>query len=264
MKAGVSKVVTRRVPCEKPLYRHPSTCPGETFTYADYCTWPDEERWELIDGVAYDMSPAPNRTHSLILGELSRQVRNYFHGKPCEVHQAPFDIRLPKRDEADAKVNTVVQPDLLVICDQDKLDEKGARGAPDLAIEVLSPSTQAHDQLRKLNLYENRGVKQYWIFSQEGTVMVFTLGKDGRYGRPQTYDRTMTLETRLFPGLRVDLSTVFPPLPGPQKMVREEAAPYGVASKPMKRTSGSSRAKTVPAPGRTSTRPTTPKRKTAR
>ncbi len=189
---------------------HPLKSPNQKFTYADYLTWPDDERWELIDGEAYDMTPAPTPVHQGITMELSRQLANFFLGKPCKVFAAPFDVRLPKKNESDMRTTTVVQPDILVICDSDKIDDRGCRGAPDLAIEVLSPSSVSHDQLRKLNLYESRGVREYWIVHTEGSVMVFHLGDSGRYGRPDTYDRTTKIETPLFPGLSIDLSTVFP------------------------------------------------------
>jgi len=87
------------------------------FTYADYCSWPENKRWELIDGVSYDMTPAPSRQHSLISGALERVLRPYFAGRHCELHHAPFDVRLPKGDEPDEEVETVVQPDILVVCD---------------------------------------------------------------------------------------------------------------------------------------------------
>lgn len=189
---------------------HPRKSPKQKYTYADYLTWPDDERWELIEGEAFDMTPAPNTSHQAVLVELSRQLANFFLGKPCNVFVAPFDVRLPKKNESDMETKTVVQPDILVICDLNKIDARGCRGAPDLAIEILSPSSVSHDQLRKLNLYESRGVREYWIIHVEGSVMVFRLGESGRYGRPETHDRTTKIETPLFPGLTIDLSTVFP------------------------------------------------------
>jgi len=121
----------------------------EYHTYADYCSWPDDARYELIDGVAYAMGPAPVRRHQGILGEVFRQVANVLEGSPCRPYIAPFDVRLPKAGEIDDEVNTVVQPDLVVICDRAKLDDKGCRGAPDWVVEVLSPSTAGHDQILK-------------------------------------------------------------------------------------------------------------------
>lgn len=103
--------------------------PGQ-FTYADYCLWPDEERWELIDGEAFAICPAPTRMHQEFVVELTRQIANALAGNPCRVYAAPFDVRLPKANEADEFVDTVVQPDLAVFCDRGRLDDQGARGAP--------------------------------------------------------------------------------------------------------------------------------------
>ena len=133
----------------------------ETYTYGDYLRWDDGERWELIDGVAYNMTPAPNRRHQAILRELSYQFTAFLAGKPCEVYFSPFDVRLPEHNEKDEEVTTVVQPDLVVICDPDKLDDRGCRGAPDLVNEILSPSTSRKDMKTKLELYEKRGVREY-------------------------------------------------------------------------------------------------------
>ncbi|MBI4778088.1 Uma2 family endonuclease [Candidatus Desantisbacteria bacterium] len=131
----------------------------ERFTYGDYLKWPDEERWELIDGVAYDMSPAPSRRHQEVVGELFRQFATYLLGKSCKVYVAPFDVRLPECDEADEDIITVVQPDIIVVCDRDKLDDKGGRGAPDIVIEILSPWTAKKDLRTKYNLYERHRVR---------------------------------------------------------------------------------------------------------
>lgn len=132
---------------------------NESYTYSDYCTWDDGERWELIDGVPYAMSPAPSSTHQAISGELFGQLRDYLKGKPCKVYHAPLDVRLKAEEEDD----TVVQPDLVVICDRSKIDEKGCKGTPDLAIEILSPSTARMDRVLKFQLYQRAGVREYWI-----------------------------------------------------------------------------------------------------
>ena len=182
----------------------------ETFTYGDYLRWDDGERWELIDGVAYNMSPAPTRRHQGILRELSYQFTAFLANKPCEVYFSPFDVRLPLSDEADDEVNTVVQPDLVVICDPDKLDDRGARGAPDLVIEILSPSSTRKDMKVKFDLYENRGVREYWIVDPSGgTVMIFRLGADGRYGRPQVYTDEDSAPVGIFEDHVIDLKAVF-------------------------------------------------------
>ena len=101
--------------------------PEELFTYADYCTWPDAERWELIDGVAYDMSPAPGFRHQMVSSELVIQFGTHLRNSPCRVLAAPFDVRLPSGDEAEDEIDTVVQPDIVVVCDRNKLDDRGAR-----------------------------------------------------------------------------------------------------------------------------------------
>ena len=138
------------------------------------------------------------------------QLTAYLSGKPYEVYGAPFDVRLPDNNEADEEVTTVVQPDRVIICDLSKLDDRGCRGAPDLVIEILSPSTSRKDMTVKFDLYENRGVREYWIVDPTGgTVMIFTLGGDGRYGRPRMYGDEGTAPVGIFEHLVVDLKTVF-------------------------------------------------------
>ncbi|WP_365305251.1 Uma2 family endonuclease [uncultured Thiodictyon sp.] len=132
----------------------------DRFTYGDYRRWPDDERWELIDGEAYNMCPAPTRIHQELVLEIAAQVHAFLRGGPCKVYVAPFDVRLPKADEADERVDTVVQPDIAVICDPGKLDDAGCRGAPDWIVEVLSPCTAAKDQREKRDAYERVGVRE--------------------------------------------------------------------------------------------------------
>ena len=179
------------------------------FTYGDYLTWPDEERWELIDGNAYNMSPAPSRRHQQISRELAFQIHDYLRDKPCELYHAPFDVRLPDEDESDDEVLTVVQPDIVVICDKKKLDDKGCRGAPDLIIEILSPNTASKDLREKLNLYEKHGVNEYWIVHPtDNTVMVFKLSEK-KYGRPDVYAEKDKIKTPILDGLEIELELVF-------------------------------------------------------
>ena len=174
------------------------------YTYADYALWPDDERWELIDGAAYAMT-GPVRIHQEIVTELGRQVGNYLQGKPCKVYVAPFDVRLPHKDEADAKVESVVQPDLSIICDQSKLDKLGCRGAPDWIVEVLSPSTALKDMNTKRSLYEQHGVQEYWIIHpEERWLMVYTLDALGRYGQPGVFGMDEPTAVQHFPDFSVD------------------------------------------------------------
>jgi Uma2 family endonuclease len=183
---------------------------NKKLTYKDYLTWPDDERWELIDGVAYDMSPAPSREHQRISGELVRQFANYLHGKTCEVYAAPFDVRLAEKDERDEDIETIVQPDISVICDSSKLDEKGCKGSPTLVIEIVSPHTAQKDVKRKFSLYEKVGVKEYWIIHPDDkTVMIFRLGEDNRYGRPATYIEDEEIKVDILGELVIDLKSVF-------------------------------------------------------
>jgi len=182
----------------------------QRYKYSDYLTWEDGERWELIDGIPYNMTPAPRRFHQKIAGEIFRKIADFLDGKPCEVYIAPFDVRLPVSDEQDSDIATVVQPDIVVICDTTKLDDSGCKGAPDLIIEILSPSTARKDFKEKFNLYENRGVKEYWIVDPEAkTVMVFYLDHSGSYGRPSVYASEEKLPVTMLPGLKLDLAAVF-------------------------------------------------------
>jgi Uma2 family endonuclease len=180
-------------------------------TYGDYVTWPEGERWELIDSVAYDMSPAPTQRHQALCMELSVQIALFLRDKPCRMYQAPFDVLLPDSvDQADDDVPTVVQPDIIVVCDQSKLSEKGCRGAPDWIIEILSPSTSVKDQREKLSLYERHGVKEYWVVHPTDKIaMAYILGPAGEYGKPRVYGRDEKADPVTLPGLTIDLKTAF-------------------------------------------------------
>lgn len=175
-----------------------------SYTYADYCQWPEDERWELIDGEAYAMT-APSRLHQDLVFEIAGQIRNYLQGKPCKGYVAPFDVRLPRQDEADDKVDTVVQPDISVICDKTKLDKLGCRGAPDWVIEILSPSTALKDLNAKRNLYQRHGVEEYWIIHPEDRwIMVYLLDVQGQYGQPDVFGMDEPTLVQRFPDLSID------------------------------------------------------------
>lgn len=181
------------------------------YTYADYLTWDDGQRWELIDGEAYCMSPAPGVRHQKISAELLRQVANHLKGKPCQVFTSPFDVRLSDSSAAsDNYVDTVVQPDLLVICDKSRLDEKGCNGAPDLVIEILSHSTAFVDLKTKFDLYQRHGVLEYWIIHPaEQTLLVYKRGTDGLYGAADRYAGADKVPVPLLGDLEIDLAEVF-------------------------------------------------------
>ena len=156
----------------------------ECHTYAEYAAWPDDVRYELIDGIAYAMGPAPTRRHQEVAGEIFRQIADALEGSPCRPYIAPFDVRLPRADEADDRIATVVQPDISVICDKAKLDERGCRGAPDWIVEVLSPGSAGHDQVVKRELYERVGVREYWLVHPVDKVVTIYLLVTGAYGKP--------------------------------------------------------------------------------
>ena len=139
------------------------TSPKHRYTYGDYLTWDDAQRYELIDGSIYVMSPAPGRRHQEVAGEFHRQLANYLLEKECAVYIAPFDVRLPEREKRDEDIATVVQPDLVIVCDDNKLDERGCKGAPDLVIEIISPGSAGRDRKTKRELYQKHGVLEYWI-----------------------------------------------------------------------------------------------------
>lgn len=161
--------------------RHAPPC----YTYADYLTWPDDDHSELIDGIAYVKEPpAPLRPHQELAGDLYLQVRLALAGTRCRAYIAPFDVRLPKAAESDDEIDTVVQPDVLIVRDLTKLDIRGMRGAPDWIAEVLSPSTANHDQVVKLPAYERAGVLEVWLIHPgDRTLTVYRL-ENGRYGHP--------------------------------------------------------------------------------
>ena len=168
---------------------------GQKWTYADYLTWDDGQRWELIEGEAYllqgpvGLAPAPLRKHQQMSLALAAQFYLFLKGKPCKVYGAPFDVRLSEMSDAsDNYVETVVQPDLLVVCDKAKLDDRGCNGAPDLVIEILSPSTATVDFKIKFDLYQRFGVLEYWIIHPaEQTLLVYKRGADGLYGAADRY-----------------------------------------------------------------------------
>ncbi len=180
------------------------------YTYADYLTWKFQERVELLRGKIREMS-APNRVHQGISLNLSRLLANALWKSPCKVYAAPFDVRLTRFSQVKNKeVITVVQPDLCVICDPAKLDDKGCIGAPDLVIEILSPGNSKTEMKDKFDLYEEAGVQEYWIvFPGERSVLIFKLGDNGRYIGLQPAIESDILTTPIIPGLEVDLKDVF-------------------------------------------------------
>lgn len=185
-----------------------------TYTYADYLKWSWDEMTELIRGKIYKMSPAPGSKHQLVSGNLFGLIWSFLREKKCRVFDAPFDVRLPinSRKKSDDQIQTVVQPDICVICDRSKIDERGCLGAPDWIIEILSPYTSSKDLNEKFEIYEEAGVNEYWVVHpQEQTVLVYTINGEGKYqGILKPYTRKDKLSPVSLPGLTIDLSEVFP------------------------------------------------------
>ncbi|MDR2049545.1 MAG: Uma2 family endonuclease [Treponema sp.] len=179
------------------------------YTYADYLEWDTDERYEIIDGEAYMMS-APTVSHQTISGELFGQVWNFLRDKPCRVFAAPLDVRLfPEEDQRD---DTVVQPDIVVVCDESKLaDNRSCRGAPDLVIEILSPSNTGSLMFLKFQKYLQAGVREYWVVNPEtGEVQVHVLDEErpGRY-ISTAYDAAKTIDAAVLPGLKIDFTGIW-------------------------------------------------------
>ncbi len=184
------------------------------YTYRDYLTWPEDVRYELIDGRPYLMAPAPTLEHQDIAGEIYRQLGNILEGKPCRPYIAPVDVLLPKEDEANEEIDTIVQPDVLVVCDPSKLQRRGIRGAPDFVVEVLSPSSAYHDHQRKREVYERAGVKEYWLVDPiERMILVYRLDDQGRYGKPEVWDMAGETPVSILPEVRIQWDSLMERLP---------------------------------------------------
>ena len=174
-------------------------------TYGEYLTWPEDQRAELIDGIAYIREPpSPSVTHQGLVFELAFQVRAALDGKPCRVYVAPLDVRLPKHDEADEQIDTVLQPDVFIVCDRHRLDKRGLRGAPDWLAEVLSPGTVRHDQMVKLPIYERAGVSEVWYVDPAELMLTIYRLEDGRYGRPAILELKGQTALTAVPAVTID------------------------------------------------------------
>ncbi|AYQ34010.1 Uma2 family endonuclease [Runella sp. SP2] len=186
-----------------------------TYSYADYLKWTFEERLELIKGKIFNMSPTPARRHQKISRQLFTPISNVLDGKRCEVYSAPFDVRLTPlkgKKRADNQIYTVVQPDICVICDIDKLDDRGCIGAPDLIIEILSPGNTKKEMRDKYEVYEENGVKEYWLVEpNDNAIFVYVLNDEGKYIglRPFTEDDVIT--TSILPELEISVAKIFEP-----------------------------------------------------
>ena len=175
------------------------------YTYADYAKFDDDKRYEIIDGVIYLMSPAPNFPHQSVSMELSFQLSSFLRGKPCKVITAPYDVCLYAAGDND---RTVVQPDIMVICDKRKIEYRRCNGAPDFVIEIQSPYTSSRDMIIKYNKYMSAGVREYWIVNPESKVVHVCLLKDGEYELTDYYDGG-TIPVHILDGCEIDFERVF-------------------------------------------------------
>lgn len=178
------------------------------YTYRDYRTWPDDERWELMDGTAYAMSPAPRREHQGLAGLIYRSIMEHLSSRDCKSYIAPIDVFFLQENEDLDDAVFVVQPDVVVVCDPAKLIPEGIKGAPDLVVEVISPSTAMRDQTEKREIYERGGVREYWIanpMTLEVLVYARSAGSagDGGYDLPIPARLPDGVQSRIFPGLTV-------------------------------------------------------------
>jgi len=173
------------------------------YTYSDYIQWDDDVRRELIDGVPYLMA-GPNRRHQAISRNLFMQLAIFLEGKPCEVYYAPFDVRL----NADTLDDTVVQPDILVVCDHSILNDANCAGAPDMVVEILSPSNPRYDKITKFNRYLKAGIKEYWIVDPIAQSLAVNILKDNNY-ITHVYTDKETVRVHILEGCIINLSKVF-------------------------------------------------------
>ena len=184
--------------------------PKEKYSYADYITWPDEFRCELIDGVIYDMSPAPSTRHQKISTLLTIEIGSFLKGKPCDLFAAPFDVRFTKdENQQDQDIFITLQPDLSVICDNSKIDEKGCHGSPDLIVEILSPSTGYKDESQKLTIYEEYGVIEYWIINPDRNTIQIFLHNGREFNKPSYYKDDDVIVSTVLKSFQIELKDIF-------------------------------------------------------
>lgn len=197
------------------------------FTWDDYRSWPDDERWELIDGAPVAMSPSPGFRHQDVCIAIGAELRSFLKGKRCRVLVSPMDVKLSEID--------VVQPDVLVVCDPRKIKDTHIEGAPDLVVEIASPSTTAYDRTRKRELYARYGVREYWLVTPYPHLLEVLLLDGAGYRVHQVYRKPDTLTSPTLPGLEVPLVGVFDfPIPDAERIdeVHESTPPYPRVARP--------------------------------
>ena len=184
---------------------------NKTYSYADYLKWQFEERVELIKGKIFKMSPSPARKHQRISGVFQGELYNFLDNSTCQVYSAPFDVRLtPRKSDDRHKIHTVVQPDICVICDLTKLDDKGCIGAPDWIIEILSPGNSQTEMKNKFEVYQENGVKEYWLADPANEIVfVYVLNGEGRYIGLHPFTLADTISGNVFPEFNLKVADIF-------------------------------------------------------
>ena len=183
--------------------------PDYIYTYADYLQWKFEERLELFRGRIFKMS-APNTDHQKVSGRFHAGMWGFLENKKCQLFSAPFDVRLPvKNKKRDEEITTVVQPDLCVICDENKLDTRGCCGAPDIAVEILSPGNSRKEVQSKFELYEEAGVQEYWIVSPVFEHIIIYSLQNGKYIGSKPYAAGEIVTSAVLPGLKMEVKDIF-------------------------------------------------------
>lgn len=185
--------------------------PEGVYSYADYLRWTFEERVEIIKGKIFKMSPAPAMKHQAVSTIILGEIYNHLKERACKVFSAPFDVRFPDHlADPDEKTFTVVQPDISVICDLSKLDEAGCKGAPDLIVEILSPSTSSKDLREKFWLYQEHRVKEYWVvYPGEDLIELFVLDLNSEFESTGKFLSGDTIKSRVLPDLKLGLDEIF-------------------------------------------------------
>ncbi len=194
---------------QTPLLNEPDFNYSGIYTYADYLRWTIEERIELIRGKIFRMSPAPRYSHQETITNIFTPLSAFLKNKSCQVLVAPFDVRFPRKSKKDGDIITVLQPDLCVICDPSKIDARGGIGAPDLIIEILSPGNSKKEMRLKYEVYEESGVREYWIVDGERKACHLFLLEGGQYKACRPFVEGDILESRVLPGFKIPVADVF-------------------------------------------------------
>jgi Uma2 family endonuclease len=181
----------------------------KVYTYADYFMWRFEERVELIKGKIFKMSPAPNRIHQFLSIRIGSKLDVFLEDKPCMVYAAPFDVRFPRKSKNDKDIITVLQPDVCVICDHSKLDDRGGIGAPDIVVEVLSKGNNSKELKNKYEIYEESGVREYWVVSPDSETFIVHTLVDGKFVPSRALTHGDVLTSEVLPGFSLDLGQLF-------------------------------------------------------